>query len=186
MKGLSPFDFANASKSPSEVLSAISAIIVPVLTKPIDGRNVYLTAKPALGGPEPLGTLSNLARPTTDYGFDGTNVHNRWYKVRTGFAIEVDGSADIAITLDLQIEVFLDKVQHKVFASPRKWWANVHVPWPTSWGISADEVLEKLKPIVSAEINKLHEVATLPDGLNFLSLKVMPDGSLNFFIEPLG
>lgn len=177
---------ANASKSASEVLSAISAIIVPVLIKPIDGRNVYLTSGPALGGPEPLGTLSNLLSLTTDYRFDGANVRNRWYKVRTGFAIEVEGSADIAITLDLQIEVFLDKVQHKVFASPRKWWAHVHVPWPTSWGISANEVLEKLRPVVSAEMNRLHEVAALPNGLNFLSLKVMPDGALNFFIEPLG
>jgi hypothetical protein len=88
-------------KSASEVLSAISAIIVPVLTKPVDGRNVYLTSGPALGGPEPLGTPSNLLSPTTDYRFDGANVRNRWYKVHTGFTIEVEGSADIAITLDL-------------------------------------------------------------------------------------
>jgi hypothetical protein len=181
-----PFDLANASKSPSEMLQAISAIIVPVITKPVDGHKVYLTSGPSLGGPEPLGTNLNVSLSTTDYRFDGSNVRNRWYKVRTGLAIEVEGSADISITLDLQIEVFLDKAKHKVFAAPRKWWAHVHVPWPTSWGISADEVYAKLKPPIVAEMDKLHEVASVPEAFNFLSLKVLPDGALNFYTEPLG
>jgi hypothetical protein len=99
--------------------------------------------------------------------------------------IEVDGSADIKITLDLHIEIFLDKKTSTVNAAVRSWWAHAHVPWPTSWGVSASEVLAKLKTSIAPQINKVNQISKVPKGINILSLKVMPNGDLNGYMEPL-
>lgn len=187
---LSKFTLGGASKPVSEVFDAIKKLIVPMLSGKVDGRQLYITSGPALGGPEPIGStnladIPTLIRPVSDYSLSGGTVRNRQYKVRTGFGITVDGSADISVLLDLWIEVFYDHAKKAVFAAPRSVWFNTHVPWPTSWGISADEVNVKLKAFVGPEMNKLHQVATVLDAIHVLAVKVMPNGDLNVYIAPL-
>ncbi|WP_257459167.1 LGFP repeat-containing protein [Archangium lipolyticum] len=185
---LSKMVLGNASKTASEVLEEIKKIAVPLMTQKVDGHQLYITSGPTLCGPEPLGSPINPAeylKPVTDYSFNGQRVMNRLYKVHTALGIEVSGSADISASLELQIEVFFDKKTRTVNAAPRKWWISVHVPWPTSWGVSADEIVEQFKKVVGPEINKVHEIAKVPEGINILSVKTMPNGDLNVYMEPL-
>jgi len=161
---------------------------LPLIIKKVDGRQIYLKSDPVLGGPEPLGSGFDpveLTKPVTDYRWDGSRVRNRWYKWQVGVGIEVSGTADITVTLDLRIEVFLDDAKKTVFASPREWRAHVHVPWPTSMGTSAEEVLDKLKPEIEPQMHKLHIVGEIPTGVNVLSVKVQRNGDLDLFMEPL-
>ena len=176
------------SKTAQEVLVAINDITLPLIIKKVDGRQIYKKSGPLLAGPEPLGSAMDLVEFTklvTDYRFDGSRVRNRWYKWRVGLGIEVSGTADITVTLDLRIEVFLDEAKRMVLASPRQWWAHVHVPWPTSMGTSANEVLAKLKPEIEPYMHKVHAVGQIPAGINVLSVKVQRNGDLDLFMEPL-
>jgi hypothetical protein len=128
---LSKMVLGGASKTAQEVLAAINDITLPLIIKKVDGRQIYKKSGPLLAGPEPLGSAMDLVeftKPVTDYRFDGSRVRNRWYKWRVGLGIEVSGAADITVTLDLRIEVFLDDAKRTVLASPRQWWAHVHVP----------------------------------------------------------
>lgn len=187
---LSKLTLNGASRTADEVLVAIRGIMDPLLIRKFDGHQTYFKMLPALAGPEtPGGSLLNpveVLKPVTDYSFDGTRVRNRFYKLRTVLGVEVDGSADIVITFDFRIEVFYDKAARVVKASPRSWWTHVRVPFPTSCGMSAGEVVKKLEDKVNPEMNKLHDVATVPSGINVLSVKVMPNGDLHTYIEPLG
>lgn len=186
---LSKLTLNNASRTAAEVLAAIRGIMDPLLIREFDGHQTYFKLLPVLAGPEHLGGSLNPAevvKPVTDYSFDGARVHNRFYKLRTVIGVEVNGSADIVVTLDFRIEIFYDKATHTVKASPRSWWTHVHVPFPTSCGASAEEIIGMLKDEVNPEINKIHDVATVPPGINVLSMKVMPNGDLNTYIEPLG
>jgi hypothetical protein len=170
----------------------IRKIMDPLLITEFDGHGTYFIKAPLLYGPEHLGgpplMPADVIKPVTDYSFDGTRVRNRFYKLRTVLGVAVDGSADIVLTLDFRIEVFYDKTTKTVKASPRSWWAHVHVPFPTTCGASAEEILGKLKEKVKPEINKLHDVVTVsPESeINVLSVKVMPNGDLNTYIEPVG
>jgi hypothetical protein len=188
---LSKLVLNNASKSASEVLSEIKKIVVPLIKQKVDGHQIYITKGPFFGGPNTLGAAFSPANilewgsPVTDYRFDGAKVHNRFYKVRTELGIEVPVTADISAVLDLHIEIFFDKATRKVMAAARGWWVSVHVPWPTSWGVSAKEVVDQFKLVVNPQMNKTHEVAKVDGPINVLSIKPMPNGDLDVYIEPL-
>jgi hypothetical protein len=185
---LSKMVLGGASKNAADVLAEINKITLPLILKKVDGRKIYKKSDPILAGPEPLGSVSSvteLVKPVTDYRWDGSRVRNRWYKWRISLGIEISGTADIAVTLDLRIEVALDDAKKAVIASPREWWAHVNVPWPTSMGISAKEVLAKLKPEIDPHMHKVHVVAKIPKGVNVLAVKVQRNGNLDVFMEPL-
>jgi len=178
----------DTSRTAAEVLVAIRKIMDPLLIRKFDGHQTYFKQFPIFFGAENLGGFPippEAFKPVTDYSFNGTSVRNRLYKLRTVLGVEVNGSADIVVTLDFRIEIFYDKATHTVKASPRSWWTHVHVPFPTSCGASAEEIIKKLEAKVNPEINKIHDVATTPPGINVLSVKVMPNGDLNIYVEPL-
>jgi hypothetical protein len=182
---LAKFTLAGASKSVTEVFSGISKLLVPLLSGQVDGRQLYITSGPTLGGPDPIGSnAGNLFAPVTGYWLTGDTARNRMYKTRTAFGITVDGSADVRVIFDLWVEVYYDASKRTVFASPRYFWLDTTVPWPTSWFETATEVNDALKQVIQPQINLLHAMGTVPAGINVLALKVMPNGDLNFYVAP--
>ena len=177
----------HASQTAEQVLNAISAIIVPLVTGSIDGHQLNLTAAPVLGGPSNLGggmTPENdpaWSNPVTDYSWTGTRVVNRLYKVRTVFEIQVPVLANIDVTLDLWIEVFFDRSSRTVKAALRARHTHIDV----GAFESANDVAAQLKPRLDQQMNVEHEVYSVPAEVEVLSVKVMSNGDLNIYAKGL-
>lgn len=192
-KSLAKLTLGDASKSAKEMLAAINKVLLPALPKNVNGHKIYIEKGPYLGGPAmpgqaPRGGLNLIEwpMPTTDYFFDAKGLHTRHYKVTTELGIDVPWLPDITVTLTLYIEIQLDKKARKVFATPRYWHSRVVVPAITGIGVKASTINAKVKAAISSQMNKQNEVASIPAGVNLLSVKPMINGDLNVYMEPLG
>lgn len=159
----------NASKSAGEVVAEIVKVLKPMMQ--VDSR-IYFKSGPSLAS-------------MTDYSFDGATVHNRRYKIRTVLGVNIDVLPDPWIKLDLSIEIAYPKPGKTIVASLSEWSYHVHVPAGTSVVVSASEIGDKIKKAVGPQVGKVNAIGTVPDGINVLSVKVMPNGDLNAYIEPL-
>lgn len=192
-KVLNKLTIGGASKSAKEMLAAIGKVLAPAMPKTVDGHKLKIEKGPYLGGPaipgqSPRGGLDLIERtfPTTDYFFDARGLHTRHYKVTTELAIDVPVLPDITVTLTIYIEIVLDKKARKVFAIPRYWKSRVVVPFPTTISVKASTINAKVKAAIQPQMNKRHDVADIPAGVNLLAVKPMPNGDLNVYMEPLG
>jgi len=169
-KALEKSTLGNASKSVHEVLAEISNIVVPMLTS---NDKIYIRNAPFLV-------------EVTDYSFDGTSVHNRRYKVHTDLGIDItDPMPDPTVNLDLWIEISYDRSAKIVQAFLTQWSVHVHVPFPTSVGLKVSTVVDQFRAQLDPMLWKPNDVAKVPDGVNILSVKAMPNGDLNVYMEPL-
>lgn len=171
---LSKLTLDNASKTVAEVVSEINKIVVPMIKA---SSEVYIKSGPSLS-------------EVTDYYFDGNTLHNRKYKIHVTMGVDVPVFSDPTINLDLWIEISLDKQAKKIRAYLVEYKYHVHVPWDTHSiaGVDASDIGDKIKQALNPQVWKPHDVkdvSTLPAGINILSLKVMPNGDLNVYIEPL-
>ena len=165
------FTLFDASKSVDEVLNEIRKVVVPLLTA---NDRVYIKNGPYLA-------------EVTDYSFDGSQVHNRRYKVRTNLGIDVPVFSDPTANLDLWIEIRYDRPTKTVKAYLTQWWVHVHVPWDTHSiaGVDASDIVDEFRSAIEPELGKPHNIQTITDDkINILSIKVMPNGDLNVYIEP--
>ena len=167
-KELAPFVLGDlASQSAANVLEKIKSIILPLLHS---NPRVYIKSGPDIA-------------EVTDYSFDGHKVHNRRYRIHTNLGIDISGVPDPTSNLDLWISVEYEAASKTVVGTLSSWHIHTHVPWPTSMGLSAKEVNDKFKNVLNAEIGKPHVVGSAPGSINLLSVKVMPNGDLNVYIE---
>jgi hypothetical protein len=120
----------------------------------------------------------------TDYEQITGGVRNRQYKIVLSFAISLEDTNDPDCTLHLTIEPRFNRGSRTIEAILRKWHIHTEVDWPTNWGVSAEEINAQIKPKLDARVGKATGVATIPNFLNVLSLKVMPNGDLDCFTEP--
>lgn len=166
---LSKLTINNASKTVDEVMEEIKKFIVPKIKS---NDKIYISKGPYL-------------ESITDYSFDGTSVHNRQYVVHVDLGADVPVLPDVSSNLKLWIEISYDKKAKVVNAILNKWWVHTNVPWPTSMGLSASEVNDQFKATLNPLVGKKNKIASAPDGINILSVKVMPNGDLNVYMEPL-
>lgn len=171
---LSKVTLDNASKTAAEVVGEINKIIVPMIKA---SSEVYIKSGPSLS-------------EVTDYFFDGNIVHNRKYKIHVAMGVDVPVFSDATIDLDMWIEITLDKQAKKIQVYMVEYYANIHVPGDTHSiaGVDASDIKAKIKQALDPHIWKPYDVkdiSTLAGGINILSLKVMPNGDLNIYIEPL-
>lgn len=170
---LSKVTLYNASKTAAEIMAEINNIITPIITK---SDVIYIKSGPRLA-------------QITDYYFDGNQVHNRKYKINTYMGVDVPAFSDPTINLDLWIEVSLDKQAKKVRAYLTQYHYHVHVPGDTHTlaGVDAsdigDEIKKNLDPYVWKPFD-VFDLATVPEQVNVLCVKVMPNGDLNVYMEP--
>lgn len=165
---LSKVTFGGASQTAAQVLAKISAIIKPKLEAQ---ERVYIKGGPSLVLVE-------------DYYYDG-KVHNRRYKIHTSLGIDISAVPDPTSNLDIWIEIEYHKPSREVRAFVQWWHLHTHVPWPTSMAVSASEINDKFKPVLNAAMGERHTVGKAPEGINILSTKVMPNGDLNIYMEPV-
>lgn len=160
---------ALASRSKAVVAKALKEKIDAALTS-ADSR-VYITSEPTI-----------IA--ISDYAQKGSGVRNRMYTVAVAFAISLDDTNDPDCSLTVDIELKFDRPTGQVQAILRSWHIHTEVDWPTNWFISAEEVNAQLKPKLDALVGVVNVVGTIPSLLNVLSVKVMPNGDLDVFVEP--
>ncbi len=121
----------------------------------------------------------------TDYGFDGSNVHNRQYVMYTKIGYDVSGLPDPESDITLTIRVELDRGKSAVTATITQWNVHTNVPWPTSWGQSASGINDQLKAHLDPLLGVAQVVQAVPAnslGL-ILAMKVMPNGDFNTYIQ---
>lgn len=158
----------NASRTAGEVVTEINKIIIPALTS---NSSVYIKSGPYLA-------------EVADYSYDGSVVHNRRYKIHTNIGIDVSAMPDPTSSIDLWIEISYDRSDKKVKAYLTNWSVHTHVPWPTSMGVSASSINSKFRSALDPMLWKPNVVGSIPAGINILSVKVVPNGDLNVYIEP--
>lgn len=166
---LVPFAIAGASKSLAEVMSAISSGLVSKLK---ENSRVYINSGPY---------LLNL----TDYSYDGSRVINRRYIVRVDIGIDISGVPDPTSSIDFTFSVNFDRPTGKIWVALNSATAHTHVPWPTSIGLSAKDVNDQLMGAINPVVGVHQNEVTVPGGIHLLSVKVMPNGDLHTFVQPL-
>lgn len=129
---------------------------------------------------------AKLARLAADYWFDGNTVHNRRYKMHVDFGIDVPTVLlpDPTVKIDFWVGIDYIKQSRSVVAMlvEAKW--QVHVPWPTSEKLKADQVSAELHEAIDPEMFVPRVQSIVPEAINVLSVKVMPNGDLNIYKEP--
>jgi hypothetical protein len=174
-----------ASRSPAQMTSLIENKVKSMLPSTVDGHHIVLQ-NICLCGPEPLGSpigFTQFFLPTTDYQFSGSNVNgvvrNRLYKIEFSFRIAVtDPLPDPTVTVDMRLEVSKSGNNVVVRIYPQ-WYRSVHVPWPTSIGISAHDIGVALDHVVQPLLGKTLQKTAVP--FNVLSVKVEANGALNTY-----
>ena len=151
------------------MVSQINGTIIKTLKS--DSR-VYIKTGPYLSG-------------ITDYSWNGSKVHNRLYRIHVDVGIDVSNLPDPTSNLDLWIEISFDRVKGTIWASLHHAKFHTHVPWPTSMGVSASEINDKYKAVLDPMVGVPQDTKTVPNGMHLLSAKVMPNGDLNIYMQPL-
>jgi len=167
---LVPTPLLGATKSHAEMQSLLASKIGDQL-KAANSR-VYLEDGPRI-------------ESITDYGFDGTKVHNRQYVMYTKIGYSVSGLPDPESEITLTIRVELDRAKSAVTATITQWNVHTNVPWPTSWGESAGDINSQLKAHLDPLVGVSQVVQAVPGGSLglILSMKVMPNGDFNTYIQ---
>lgn len=129
------------------------------------------------GGP----SLANV----TDYAFDGTRVVNRRYLVHVDIGIDISAVPDPTSGIDFTFSVNFDRAAGKIWVTLDSATAHTHVPWPTSMGLTAKEVNAQLIGAINPVVGVHQNEVTLPGNIHLLSVKVMPNGDLNTYVQPL-
>lgn len=158
---------SNASRPVANVLEEISKILLPKLTS---DKRVRISKGPFLA-------------EVTDYTFDG-GVHNRRHKVHVDLHIDVSGAPDPTVNMDIWIEISLNRDTNSVNAYLVDYQLHAHVPFPTSLGVTASTINKQFKDALDPVLWKPNLVAAIPAGINLLSVKVMPNGDVNSYMEP--
>lgn len=166
---LDKFVFADKASQPSsDIVNKLVTEIKNILKK---NSKVYIKDGPKL--------IS-----VWDYWFDGDTVHNRRYKMNVGFGIDVPTLPDPTVNMDLWVGIDYIKESRSVVAMlvETKW--HVHVPFPTSVGLKAEDVSAELHKAIDPEMFVPRVQGIVPEAVNVLSVKVMPNGDLNVYKEP--
>ncbi len=166
---LSKFVIGDASQSADEVFAPIKDLIVTTMKS--DSR-VYIKSGPTLKG-------------VSDYRWDGAAVHNRMYRIHVSVGIDIPYTADPTSTLDFRIGTSFDRDQGRIWASLYDAEYHTHVPWPTSIGVSAAEINAKYKEAIDPLVGVPQGEQSVPEQMHLLSAKVMPNGDLNVYVQPL-
>jgi len=163
--------FPAGSQPADQVISTIKDAIVKALQ--FDSR-IYIKSGP-------------LLRKLTDYSWDGAAVHNRFYKIYVGVGIHVKFVPDPTSDLDFWIEISFDRGKGTAWSSLHHWEVHTHVPWPTSTKVSASEINSEYKKVINPMVGVPQNQTSVPDPNKFhlLSAKVMPNGDLNVYLQPL-
>ena len=165
------------SLSVAEVMQKMNDIIIPLIKA---DPAVYIKNGPYLAD-------------VTDYSFDGNKVHNRRYKVHVDVGIDIPTifMPDATSSLDLWIEIDYDRAQKKVFAYLVNWRVHTSVPFPSSTAVSAATINGKFSNALNPKVWQPIQIMPapgadpIPDYVNILSLKIMGNGDLNVYVEPL-
>ena len=120
---------------------------------------------------------------TTAYTNNCTNTWNRAYRVRIHLGIDVTGPNPRS-TLDLVIRVDYNKSNRQVTSTLLGYHIHTHVPWPTSWGVSASTINNGFAGGLDAQLGRPTVVSTVPAFINVLSVKVQANGDLHTVVEP--
>jgi uncharacterized protein with LGFP repeats len=123
----------------------------------------------------------------TDYSWDGAAVRNRMYHMTIEVGVDFPVVPDPTSTIELFVEISFDRAQGTIWSSLHHATFHSHVPWPTSIKLSASVVTEKIKSILDPLIGVPQNTTSLPDPQkeHLLSAKVMPNGDLNVYLQPL-
>jgi hypothetical protein len=157
------------SRSKAQVLAELKAKISGELLA-ADSR-VYITSQPDITA-------------VGDYQQIPSGVRNRMYTVATSFGITVEGSNDPDCDLTVTVEIRFDRPSNQIQAIVRGWSIHTEVDFPTTIAVTAAEVNAQLKPKLDALVDAINVLQTVGSLLRVLSLKVMPSGDLNLYLEP--
>lgn len=166
---LSKFVIGNASRTAAEVFAPMKDVISKKLK---ENSRVYIKSGPTLVG-------------VSDYSWTGGRVRNRLYRVHVDVGIDVSGVPDPTSSLDFRLEIGFDRAKGTIWASLFDAKFHTHVPWPTSMGVSAEEINAEYKKALDPLVGVPQNTETLPDSMHLLSAKVMANGDLNIYVQPL-
>lgn len=166
---LSKFVIGGASRSVEDMMKAISDVIVPKLKS---NSAVYIKSGPMLG-------------EVTDYSWNGDRVLNRQYRVYTQLGIDIPVAPDPTSNLNLWIGVDYNRAAGAVWSYLAQWQIHTHVPWPTSEFLKASQLNAQFKDVLDPLLGVQQSPAKVPDPFHLLSVKVMPNGDLDVYVEPL-
>lgn len=164
---LAKLTLGNASRPVANVLVEIGKILLPKLTK---NKRVRIKKGPYLVG-------------VTDYSFDGV-VRNRRHKVQVDLHLDVSGMPDPTVNLVILLEIALNRASNTIDACLIEYNLHTHVPFPTSLGVTASTINARFNRELDPALGQPTIVATVPPGLNLLSVKVLPNGDINSYTEP--
>lgn len=161
--------FPVGSQTADQVVSQINGTVVKALKS---NSRVYIKNGPSLA-------------EVTGYSWDGSQVRNRLYRIHVGVGIDISGVPDPTSNLDFWIEIAFDRAKGTVWASLHHATFHTHVPWPTSMGVSASDINAQYKAVLDPMVGVPQDAQTVPDEAHLLSAKVMPNGDLNVYLQPL-
>jgi hypothetical protein len=125
--------------------------------------------------------------PLQDYSFDGWVVHNRNYHLKfSGSAVASNGDdiyMALLTVLDVELEVGHDP-DLGMLANLRSGSIKTDVSPRAAALITADQVNELIKVKLATVIGEGIILFQNPQATNVLSIKVMPNGDLNVYLEP--
>lgn len=159
----------DASKTVGEVMAGISGALVSKLQT---NESVYIKSGPSLSG---IG----------DYSFNGSRVINRRYLVRVVLGVDIPLLPDPTVTIDFAFSIGFDRAAGKIWMAMLDAFVHAHVPPPTSAGLSGETLKERFLAVLNPLVGVRQNEVTLPDGIHLLSAKVMPNGDLNIYVQPL-
>lgn len=166
---LSKFVIGDASRTAAEVFAPIKSMITAKLK---ENSRIYIKGGPTLVG-------------VSDYAWTGGHVRNRLYRVHVDVGIDVSGVPDPTSNLDFRLEIGFDRGKGTIWASLVDAKFHTHVPWPTSMGVSAAEINAEYKKALDPLVGVHQNTETLPASIHLLSAKVMPNGDLDLYVQPL-
>jgi uncharacterized protein with LGFP repeats len=163
--------FPGATQPVADVVATIKSALVAAAST---DSHLYIKSGPSLA-------------KITDYSWDGTRVHNRMYKINVVVGVDIPVVPDPTINIDLWIEVSFDRAQGTIWTSLHHAEFHAHVPWPTSIDLSASQVTAKVKSILDPMVGVPQNKVGMPDPTkeHLLSAKVMPNGDINVYVQPL-
>ena len=121
----------------------------------------------------------------TDYSWNGDRVLNRQYRVYTQLGINIPVAPDPTSNLNLWIGVDYNRAAGAVWSYLAQWQIHTHVPWPTSEFLKASQLNAQFKDVLDPLLGVQQSPAKVPDPFHLLSVKVMPNGDLDVYVEPL-
>ena len=182
--------------SPDEILKQMRKTFGEILDEmhlqsPV--KKISITGGPSFRLiPGPLDANENLGSPVTDYSVDRSGgVRNRQYRIRVSVTAETDDGHKLEVQVDINVEIYLDRddgPNGTIKAQLGRYSYHSHMG---GLGIT-DGVVAMidhcfLEPILAKLVREPKEVLRIPKSAPpLLALKVMPDGTLELFMAPVG